>query len=88
MGARAYKGEVISGGRVSDINVDGNVDINKAGVYYITYSSGKGEFLVSVTRTVVVKDDFNYILAGCLLFFAGSFIICLRLFVKRKEGQK
>lgn len=85
MGAKAYKGDVISGGRVSDIQIDGNVNTKKAGVYYITYSSGEGDLLVSVTRKVVVKNDVGYIvLVGCV-FVLGSVITSLRLFIRRKR---
>ena len=39
LGAKAYKGEVISGGRVSEVKVEGSVDSSKAGIYYITYTT-------------------------------------------------
>ncbi len=86
LGARAYKGDVASGGRVSDIKVEGSVNNKKAGVYYITYSSGEGDLLVSVTRKVVVKSDTNYMLVTGIVFGCGLIITCLRLFVRRKRG--
>ena len=85
LGAKAYKGEVISGGRVSEINVEGNVDTSKAGTYYITYSSGEGDLKVSVTRTIVVKNDLNYIIVFVSLFTFGVVITCVRLFIRRKN---
>ena len=81
LGAVAYKGEVISGGRVSDVIVEGEVDSNKVGVYYITYTSGEGDLLVSVTRKVVVKDNSIYIISCISFFVIGGLIICLRLFI-------
>ena len=85
-GAVAYKGDVSSGGRVSEVKVEGNVDINKPGVYYVTYSSGEGDLLVSVTRKVIVKDSFPYILSGLTVFVFGGIIVVYRLFRKRKEN--
>lgn len=85
LGALAYKGEVISGGRVSKVKVEGKVDSNKSGVYYITYSSGEGELLVSVTRKVIVKNDLWYIVGSCSLFVIGGALIWFRLFVRQKE---
>ena len=85
LGARAYKGEVISGGRVSKIDIEGEINVNKPGVYYITYSSGEGELLVSVTREVIVKDNSGYIAVSFSLFGMGAIVIGLRLFVRRKR---
>lgn len=84
-GARAYKGDVSSGGRISEIKVDGEVNSNKAGVYYITYSSGEGDLLVSVTRKVIVKNALGYVIGSFSLFVLGSLFISLRLFVSKKE---
>lgn len=85
LGAIAYKGEIINGGRVSEVVIEGNVDINKEGVYYITYTSGEGELRVSVTREVIVKSNSIYIICSVSFFIIGGFVICLRLFVRRKE---
>lgn len=84
-GAKAYKGEVSSGGRISEIKVEGEVNTSKAGTYYITYSSGEGDLLVSVTRKVVVKNDLGYVLGSFSLFVLGALIISLRLFISKKE---
>lgn len=84
LGAVAYKGEVINGGRVSDVIVEGSVDITKEGVYYITYTSGEGELRVSVTREVIVESNLKYIVISASFFAIGSLIIGLRLFVKKK----
>lgn len=86
LGAKAFKGEVGSSSRVSEISVSGEVDTNKAGVYYLTYSSGEGDFLVSVTRKVVVKNDVPYLLVGGVVFVIGLFVTSLRLFVRRKNA--
>ena len=86
LGAVAYKGDVISGGRVSDIKVEGSVDVSNPGVYYITYSSGEGDLLVSVTRKVIVKSDSSYIIVGVCLFGVGLSVICFRLFIRRKKN--
>lgn len=87
-GAKAYKGSISNGGRVSDITTNGEVDVNKAGVYYITYSSGEGSLLVSVTRKVIVKSDIPYIAISGSLFVLGSVIICVRLFLKKKRIEE
>ena len=84
-GAKAYKGDVSSGGRVSSINIDGNVDTKKAGVYYITYSSGDGDLLVSVTRKVIVKSDTPYLVAVFSIFVVGTGLISFRLLIKKKK---
>lgn len=85
LGAKAYKGEVISGGRVSEVKVEGNVDSSKAGIYYVTYTSGEGDLEVSVTRKIIVKNDLTYVtISGCL-FIVGALIISLRLFIVRKK---
>ena len=86
LGAKAYKGEVINGGRVSEIKVEGSVNTKKAGIYYITYSSGEGESLKSVTRKVIVKNDVGYIIFTSSIFAFGTLIIGLRLFIRRKKA--
>ena len=86
-GALAYKGETSSGGRVSQINVSGEVNNKKSGTYYITYTSGEGELLVSVTRTVIVKDNVPYIAISASAFILGGLVIALRLFIRRKENR-
>lgn len=88
LGARAYKGDVAHGGRVSEIVVEGEVDVYKAGTYYITYSSGEGDLKVSVTRTVIVKSDVAYKRFALASFVGGFTIIALRLFVRRKNDEK
>lgn len=85
LGAKAYKGNVSSGGRISDISVSGEVNSRKPGTYYVTYSSGEGELLVSVTRKVVVKNDVPYIVVVGVLFILGTFIISGRLFIRRRN---
>lgn len=85
-GALAFKGEASSGGRASPITTKGFVDVNKKGTYYITYSSGEGDFLVSVTRTVVVKDNTPYIALSLGVFIVGGMVISFRLFVRKKEN--
>ena len=84
LGASAYKGSSLNGGRTSKVDIESNVDINKAGTYYVTYSSGEGNFRVSVTRKVIVKSDSLYIAGACTLFALGSAILVIRLFIKRK----
>lgn len=84
-GAMAYKGDVSSGGRVSSISVEGKVNNKKAGVYYVTYSSGEGDLLVSVTRKVIVKTDVPYLLIVGSLFVVGSIVLSFRLFVRKKK---
>ena len=88
-GAKAYKGSVSSGGRVSDIKVSGEINTNVAGVYYITYSSGEGDLLVSVTRKIVIKSDVPYIIFSGIIFAVGALFLSLRLFgVNKKKGDK
>ena len=84
-GAKAYKGDVSSGGRVSTVKTEGYVDTRKAGVYYVTYSSGEGELLVSVTRKVIDKSDAPYLIVSFSIFVAGTVTIGLRLFIKKKK---
>lgn len=79
-GALAYKGDK----RVAKVNVEGVVNSKKSGVYYVTYSSGEGDLLVSVTRKVIVKSDVPYIAAVGSLFIVGSLVIGLRLFFKKE----
>ena len=67
--------------------VSGEVDTNKVGVYYITYSSGEGMNKVSVTRKVIVEDNTSYILIFISLLFASEAIILLRLFVKKRKND-
>lgn len=86
-GALAYKGEASSGGRVSEISVTGDVNNKKSGTYYITYTSGEGDLLVSVTRTIVVKDNFPYIIISLGVFVVGGIIVVCRLFIRRKENR-
>lgn len=86
LGASAYKGSALNGGRVSDIDMESNVDTSKKGTYYITYSSGEGDFRVSVTRKVIVKDTTFYIAISCVLFVCGSVTLGVRLFIKRKKN--
>ena len=86
LGAKAYKGDVLTGGRVSEVNVEGNVDMSKAGTYYLTYSSGEGELKVTVTRTIVVKNDLGYLVIGVSIFVLSGIVICLRLFIRRKKA--
>lgn len=86
LGARAYKGDV-SSNRVSEVIVEGEVNNKKAGTYYITYSSGEGDLLVSVTRKVVVKSDVSYISISGSLFVVGVLVTSLRLFIRRKKEQ-
>ena len=86
-GAKAYKGSISNGGRISDITVSGEVNVNKTGVYYITYSSGEGNLLVSVTRKIVVKSDVPYIAISGSLFVVGSLTICVRLVFKKKDEE-
>lgn len=85
-GAKAYKGQLGSS-RHSEVRVEGKVDTSKVGVYYLTYSSGEGELEVSVTRKIVVKDDFSYILISSGIFVIGMVFTGVRLFVRRKNGQ-
>jgi hypothetical protein len=87
-GARAYKGDVGTGGRISEINVDGEVDNKKAGIYYVTYSSGEGDLMVSVTRKVVVKSDTPYLLFSAGLFGLGTTILLFRLFWKKRAFKE
>ena len=84
-GAKAYKGDVSSGGRVSAISVEGNVNTQKAGVYYITYSSGDGDLLVSVTRKIIVKSDTPYLVAAFSIFVVGTAVIGFKLVAKKKK---
>ena len=86
-GAKAYKGDVSSGGRVSEVTVEGVVNNKKSGIYYITYSSGEGELKVSVTRKVVVKNDSVYLSVSGCLFVLGSLVIFLRLFLKKGSDE-
>ena len=86
LGAKAYKGDVLTGGRISEVKVEGNVDTGKAGTYYLTYSSGEGELKVTVTRTIVVKNDFGYLVASISIFILSGAIIGLRLFIRRKKA--
>lgn len=85
LGASAYKGSALNGGRVTSIDIESNVDTSKKGIYYVTYSSGEGDFRVSITRKVIVKDSTFYIIISCVLFASGSVILGLRLFIKRKR---
>lgn len=88
LGAKAYKGSASSGGRISDIVVEGYVDTSKAGTYYLTYSSGAGQFKVSVTRKIIVRSELPYVIATGTLFVVGSVVLYCRLFVsKKREGE-
>ena len=62
------------------VDIYHEVDVNKEGVYYITYISGEGDLLVSVTRKVIVKSNLAYIIGSVSLFVVGGLIISLRLF--------
>ena len=85
LGASAYKGSESNGGRISKVDIENNVDTNKVGTYYVTYSSGEGDFRVSVTRKVIVKSNNLYIVGACTLFTLGSVILVIRLFIRRKR---
>lgn len=85
LGARAFKGNLLTGGRYSDVVVEGTVDTSKVGKYYITYSSGEGNFKVSVTREIIVYDNTPYIITIVSLFVIGSVLLVFRLFIKRKR---
>ena len=85
-GAKAFKGDVKNGGRVSEIMVEGEVDNKRAGIYYVTYSSGEGELLVSVTRKIIVKNDTPYKIVVLILFAGGSILLVFRLFIRRREN--
>lgn len=85
LGAKAYKGSALTGGRISKVDISGNVDTSKKGVYYITYSSGEGSYRVSVVRKVIVTNNVPYIVSACSLFVLGSVGLCFRLFIRRKN---
>ena len=87
LGAKAYKGQVGSNSRTSEVTVSGVVNTNKAGTYYLVYTSGEGDFAVSVTRKVIVKSDVPYLLISVGLFGVGMLVTGLRLFVRRKKEQ-
>lgn len=87
LGAKAYKGQVGSSSRVSEIRISGEVDTSKAGVYYMVYSSGEGEFEVNVTRKIIVKNDIPYLFITLGLLGLSLLVTSLRLFVRRKNNQ-
>lgn len=86
LGAIAYKGDILNGGRVSDVIIEGSVDSSKEGVYHITYKSGEGDLFVSVTREVIVKSNSAYIIGGVSFFVIGGLVIFLRLVLRRKKS--
>ena len=86
-GARASKGNLGKYRIDLDYKVEGSVDTNKVGVYYLTYSSGEGMNKVSVVREVIVKDSIPYIIAISSLVLVGEAIILLRLFIKKRKND-
>ena len=86
-GAKASKG---NGGKspVSvSYQIEGSIDTNSVGVYYLTYTSGEGMNKVSVTRKVVIKDNSIYLVSFTSLFVLAEVIILLRLFVKKRKND-
>ena len=80
-GAVAFKGDVSSGGRTSEVTVHGEVDYNKKGTYTLTYSSGEGDLLVTVTRKIIIEDDTPYLVISISLFVICTLLFSLRYFV-------
>ena len=87
LGAKASKG---NGGKTPvsvEYNIESNVNTNKAGVYYVTYTSGEGMNKVSITRKVVVEDNVTYLVSLGLFIIVGEAIILLRLFYKKRKND-
>lgn len=86
-GVKASKG---NGGKSPvevEYKIEGEVDYNNVGTYYLTYTSGEGINKVSVTRTVIVKDNSFYIIGLVSFVVIGESIILLRLFVKKRKND-
>jgi len=70
-----------------DYTISGSVDSSNVGVYYVTYTSGTGMNMVSVTRTVKVLNSVPYIAILISLLVIGESIILARLFVKKRKND-
>lgn len=87
LGIKATKGNNGKAPINVSYKVDSNIDNGKIGVYYVTYTSGEGMNLVSITRKVIVKDSMPFIVISASLFVVGQAIILFRLFIKKRKND-